>query len=310
MRKEATWKRIRPWTLLVLALVLTAGCATRTAVAPGPAPGAPQPAAATLAQATTAGSGACLRRPDFPGSLTEQYNASIFDAAVFRPCRQFDGLEPVTGRAVMGTFISCWKCGGSGGSCSSKCLDPGFQKMPSDVWVSHGEQVLKHCSQFSDVVLGMQQLQGLPPQENQPPDSWNILVVEVPGPQVLFRPCANPDPTTPGPCGEDFPETYPCYDPNGCADNLLAARLEAHRSWIAGQSFSAWQIPDQWFGYPWTRQGYTYNWSATAESLGGTSEYVIPGGMKIKVCKRLTAAEFCQSSLSEIEAFCDEEEAK
>ena len=139
-----------------------------------------------------------------------------------------------------------------------------------------------------------------------PEQTTALDTVEVPGPQVLFRPCANPDPTTSGPCSEDFPKTYPCYDPNGCADNLLAARLEAHRSWIAEQGFSAWQIPDQWFGYPWTRQGYTYNWNAEAETLVGTSEYVIPGGMMIKVCKRLPATEFCQSSLSEIEALCDD----
>lgn len=247
----------------------------------------------------------CLVRPHFSGDLLEQYNASIFDAAVFRSCRRYGGLEPVDGPAVMGSFISCWRCEDKVGNCSSKCLKPGKQTMPSDVWVSHVDEVLEHCSQFDDVVLGMQQLQGLPPQEGQPTDSWSILVVDVPGPQVLFRPCADPDPTNPGPCGEKFPEEYPCYDPAGCQGVDLEAKMVEHRSWIAGQAFSAWKIPKIRYGYPWTRQGYTYNWSADAATIVGTSEYVIPGGTEIRVCARVTATEFCRSSLAEIEALCE-----
>jgi len=286
MRHERIRYRLGTAVTLVLALV-AGGCAT-TAIAP-----------------PTASDESCLVRPDFPGDLMEQYNASIFDSAVYRPCRQYGGLEPVDGPAVMGSFISCWNCQGSRDNCSSKCLEPGKRTLPSDAWVSHVDQVLEHCSQFDDVVLGMQQLQGLPPQEGQPTDSWNVLVVEVPGPQVLFRPCADPDPTNPGPCGEDFPETYPCYYPDGCEGMDLKKMMEDHRSWTAGHAFDSWQIPDTWFGYPWTRLGYTYNWSADAESIVGTSEYVVPGGTEIRVCARVKASEFCQSSLSEIEALCE-----
>lgn len=286
--------RFRFETVLVAVLALVAvGCATTSA---------PRTTTTGVVRSKTV-EGPCLVRPDFPGGLSQQYAESTFDAAVFRSCRQYAGLEPVDGSAVMGSFISCYQCEkGPSSTCSSKCLEPGQQPMPSDVWVSHVEEILKHCSSFNDPVLGMQELQGLPPQEGQPQDSWNVLVVEVTGPKDLFRPCTNPDPRTTGPCTEDFLDTYPCYDPDGCPGVDLKAKMEAHRSWMAGQAFGAWQVPG---GYPWTRQGYTYNWSPDAPTIVGTSEYVIPGGTVIRVCGRMTASTFCHTNVSVIEALCD-----
>jgi hypothetical protein len=297
MRASISQQRSRCLTAIALTVLLIAaqGCATHGSTAPE-----------TPNAKTKTASESCLQVPGVPGDLMEQYNASIIESAVFRPCRQVDELRPVTGRAVMGSLISCFLCGESGGSCSRKCLDStGEQVMAGDVWVSHGEEVLEHCSQFSDVVLGLQQLLGLPPQLDQPQSSWQMLVVDVPGPQTLFRPCANPDPTTSGPCSEEFPATYPCYDPQGCEGEGLDAKMEAHRAWTAGQAFSSWQIPETWFGYPWTRLGYTYNWNPDAPSIVGTSEYVIPEGTMIDVCTMIPAIEFCAMTPAEVEALCD-----
>lgn len=225
-------------------------------------------------------------------SLEKRYYGSIFDSAIYRSKHQDGDLVPVTGPTVMASFSSCWKCGESDGNCSSKCgYQPGEQQVKYDVWVSHADQVLDFCSVFPEdkLILRMQQLQGLPPKLDQPDDSWKLLVVRVDGPEDLFRPCADPDPTTDGPCTEVFP----CFWPDTTQCNAeQKAEMVAHRSWMAGQAFAAWQVPS---GYPWTRLGYTFNWNRRAPSIVGTSEYVIPGaGPEIQVCGLVTAADFCR----------------
>lgn len=211
-------------------------------------------------------------------SLEALYNAAIFDSAIFRADRQVDDLRRVTGPAVMGSFSGCYQCDCQDcQTCSWICgLQPGRQKTVSDIWVSFSDEILDFCREFSqdELILRMQQLQGLPPQLDRPPESWEFLIVEIDGPEDLFRPCADPDPTTSGPCGESFPEDA----------------SEAHQAWIAGQALFAWQIP---VGYPWTRLGYTYNWNPDAPSIVGTSEFVIPAGTEIEVVDLVTALDYC-----------------
>ncbi len=223
------------------------------------------------------------------------YDAAIVDSAIYRVDRQSNQLWPITGSTAVGSFISCYQCtacyacrtnpaeGSDNGSacpmcstCSSKCVEPGPQPAPSDIWVSPLRQIESFCKTFAadDVVLRMQQLQGLPPNLDQPSDSWKFLLLSLQGPDQLFRPCANDDPTTPGPCLADFgPEA--------------TEQLEA---WIAGQALSSWQLPQ---GYPWTRQGYTYNWNPNAPSIVGTSEYVIPQGTLVNVDALVNAVDYC-----------------
>jgi hypothetical protein len=224
--------------------------------------------------------------------LVALYNKSIYVSAVFRSDRQVSNLRQVTTQnvpVVMGSFVSCQGCNcqGSGGvasGCSSKCcLGAGTRTMPSDVWVSFGDEVVSFCSKFpkEDLILRMQQLQGLPPQLSQPVDSWKFLIVKITSPDQLFRPCANPDPSTPGPCPADFP----------------AGVSTDREAWIAEQALFAWQLytgAPSTGGYPWTRLGYTYNWNPDA-SYVGTSEFVIPDGTQVQVCGVVSAADFCFS---------------
>jgi len=238
------------------------------------------PPAAMIARLEAAGivrpSPDCHQRQE---ALDLIYDQTIFDAAVFRADNEVDPLRAVTGPAILGSLISCDRCDRpSSPTCSSTCrLVPGPRVAPTDIWVSFGDQVQGFYRQFPahEVVLRLQQLQGLPPNLFQPTESWKILVVQVDGPGQLFRPCANPNPTTAGPCTEDFPCDQTCLE---------------HRSWTAGQAFSAWQIPD---GYPWTRLGYTYNWNPSAPSIVGTSEFVIPAGTAIEVIELADATAYC-----------------
>lgn len=276
----------------VVLLAGLAGCATPGGVQKAPASSRPiarllERHHSKLAAAGLSPSGAA-EAPD----LVALYNKSIYVSAVFRADRQVSNLKQVTAQnvpVVMGSFMSCQGCncqnrGSSAGTCSSKCcLGTGMQTMPTDVWVSFGDEVVSFCSKFrrEDLILRMQQLQGLPPQSGQPMDSWKFLIVKVTSPDQLFRPCANPDPSTPGPCPADF----------------VAGVSTQRQAWIADQALFAWQLytgEPSTGGYPWTRLGYTYNWNPDA-SYVGTSEFVIPDDTQVQVCGVVSATDFCFS---------------
>ena len=292
---RSTHLRMGGWLTFAVSVVLLAGlegCAT-----PGPvqkAPAASGPIAKLMARhhsklsaAGVSPSGA-TEAPD----LVALYNKAIYISAVFRADRQVSNLRQVTARnvpVVMGSFLSCQGCncrspGGSAQGCDSKCcLGAGTRTMPSDVWVSFGDEDVSFCGKFprEDLILRMQQLVGLPPQLGQPVDSWKFLIVKVTSPDQLFRPCANPDPSTPGPCPADF---------------VAGVSLE-RQAWMADQALFAWQLytgAPSTGGYPWTRLGYTYNWNPDA-SYVGTSELVIPDGTQVQVCGVVSATDFCYS---------------
>lgn len=208
--------------------------------------------------------------------LNAMYNVAIFDSAIFRASRQDANLDPAHLDNLQATsFVSCYRCDECNqcpdhscdacSTCSAVCRVQGKVPAPSDIWISQIPQLQAFCRELpmQDVILRLQQFLGLPPVLDQPFESWRLLDFTLLETDKLFRPCTDPDPTTTGPCTETFP----------------ASASETHRAWIAGQAFSAWQIPN---GYPWTRQGYTYNWNP-ADSLVGGSEYVVPAGALVEI---------------------------
>lgn len=259
--------------VLVLAVLLlcAAGCAS---------PGRAADARLVVSRPEAAG----VVRAASKTSLDDVYDAAIVDSAVFRAEHEDDDLWPVSGPTDMGSLMSC-DCPGTG--CSSKCaLQSGPQQAPTDIWVSPSAQLAEFCASFpqdltaEQVILKLQQLQGLPPQTDQDPCTWQILQVTVDDPQVpaqFFRPCPEPDPTTYGPCSADFAPGDPQV-------------TDAFAAWMAGQAFSSWQVPN---GYPWTHLGYTYNWDPAASSIVGTSEYVIPQSSPVQVVGQVPAVELC-----------------
>ena len=100
------------------------------------------------------------------------------------------------------------------------------------------------------------------------------MTLEIDGPENVFKPCAEPDPTTRGPCAEVFPVNI----------------AQSHSTWMAEQAFFAWQEPG---GYPWTRLGYTFNWNPQADSIVGVSEYIIAKGTTASMLCKQPAHEFC-----------------
>jgi hypothetical protein len=229
--------------------------------------------------------------PDYP-KMEAIYNATVVNSAVFRARHQVADLWPVSmdETTPMVSFISCNCPDGGGGGCSSKCAlsASGSYPAPSDIWVSRADQVLQYCQSLpqdlaaAEVILKIQQLQGLPPQVNADPCTWQILQLNVGGlkvPEEFFRPCTDPDPRTTGPCKAAFADSDP--------EDL---QLLKFHSWMAGQAFSSWQIPS---GYPWTHLGYTYNWDPKAPSIVGTSEYVIRKKTMVDVTGMVPALPYC-----------------
>lgn len=262
----------RVYGLVVAVLLLGAtGCAS---------PGHSVDARLVVARPEAAG----IVRAETRTSLDDLYDAAIFNSAVFRAEHQDGDLWRLSGPTDMGSLMSC-DCPGSG--CSSKCaLQPGPRKAPTDIWVSPAAQLQEFCASLpqdltaEQVILKLQQLQGLPPQTGQDACTWQILQVTVDDPEVpeqFFRPCPDPNPATPGPCTADFAP----------GDSLVS---DAFAAWMAGQAFSSWQVPN---GYPWTHLGYTYNWDPAASSIVGTSEFVIPQSSPVQVVGQVPAVELC-----------------
>jgi len=283
--------RRRGACLTVLALfVLLEGCATVHKLK-GPS----GPGGSKLEDA-----GMLRRGARTEAKLDETYNKAITDSAVFRADHQVSDLRQVTEQnvpVVMSSFVNCQgcSCGGQDQAawCSKKCcVGKGTQAFSSDVWVAFSDQVAQFCQQFpqQELPLRMQQLLGLPPQLEPPADSWKFVVLKISSPDQLFRPCADPSPSNPGPCPATFPTGVSVQ----------------HQAWMAGQAFFAWQQYDgnpSKGGYPWTRLGYTYNWNP-GTSIVGASEFVIPGGTPVEVCGVVPVTELCAPG-SDPAAYCE-----
>lgn len=153
-----------------------------------------------------------------------------------------------------------------------------------DVWVTAFPELYDFCmgyiekhsqANMSDVGLRIHQLLGLPA------DKVGYTLVELwVKPSDLFRPCPNPD-ITREECDDDFPEET----------------TEEHATWMkqlqAVNNENALKN-EEYGGLPWTRLGYTYDWSPESEDNIGLSEYVVRKGSKVYVQNVHTINAYCQ----------------
>jgi len=186
-------------------------------------------------------------------SLDSLYQLAISDAAVYRA----DHVLPLKAAAAdpegnvrVVTFTS-W----SG-------YHAGTDTITRDIWVTMVPEVRDSCAGFRDgLALRLNQLLGLPPRAGY------TLMVEMTVPLgAVFRPVADPAPTTRYPCGDTIQA--------GCGESFPAGADAAHVRWIADQLLTKWREPE---GYPWTRLGYTYNWHPGSPRYGA-SEYLVRAG--------------------------------
>lgn len=196
-------------------------------------------------------------------SLDARYAAAISDAAVFEP-GEVAPLPAITADSM--TVVS-WVPERYRGSY------PVGQTVGFDwnVWVTAVPQLQERCRTVpydsSAAYLTVQQYLGLPVTTG----ARFIATFRV-ATADLFRPCADPSMTSTA-CGETFPD----------------GTSEAHKAWIATQSLTAYQRPN---GFPWTRLGYTYDWSTPSANVGAF-EYVVKPNGSIRVVAADTPEAYC-----------------
>jgi len=212
--------------------------------------------------------------PGTEPTLEERYQAAVDDAEVAEASEISDMLTAITpdnpeltrdasGRVLMLTWTSY---NGYDAIVGQETM------LGVEVWVTPGGVVKSFCQesglQGAELDLRLEQHLGLPPETGKD----RMVALWVPD-DAMFRPSPDAE-ITDSAASLDFP----------------AGTDQAHMDWIntlKGESYG----PD---GYPWTRLGYTYDWSPDAASEVGASEFVIKKGSMV-VVESVTAQDmYCQ----------------
>jgi hypothetical protein len=156
----------------------------------------------------------------------------------------------------------------------------GDNKVGIYLWVTLVPEVHDSCHHVEgDARLRMIQLLGLPPTVR------NDTMVEMTVPaSALFRPTNDPATNTRFPCGDGIVPH--------CGEKVDSADAQ-HVLWMETTFSTRWQEPD---GYPWTRLGYTYDWSAESRTHYGASEYVLKPGTLVHDAASYPVRRYCAMS--------------
>lgn len=209
-----------------------------------------------------------------PDAILVPYNKAIYDSSVYK----FSNLRPlfpltfdVEKRAKVVSL-------------TDHQYAKGDTTLPVDIWVTAVPEVQTICRGFSgDLSMRLHQLLGLHPARR----FSNFVVISV-NANDIFRPTANPDPTTVLPCSSAIPAN--------CGEAFPDNVTQEHVKWIAQQMLSLYVLSESHLipvGYPWTRLGYTYDWKPGANKYGA-SEYVIRKGSTIKVLEIIPYQTYCR----------------
>lgn len=143
-------------------------------------------------------------------------------------------------------------------------------KALDDIWVTSYQELKDRCKKIpknKSLKRNIQKLLGLPLSKKKK----NFLVIEVESSQ-LIRPCANPD-TQKLKCSAYFPTNI----------------SPMHKGWYNDQKIELYKKGNK---YPWTRLGYTCNWSS-GKCEYGVSEFIIKKGVSITPKNIYSIEELC-----------------
>lgn len=148
------------------------------------------------------------------------------------------------------------------------------------LWVTLVPEVHDSCRhEQNDARMRVIRLLGLPPGVK------NDTMVEMTVPAgALFRPTNDPATSTRFPCGDGIVPH--------CGEKVDSADAQ-HVMWMATTFSTRWQEPD---GYPWTRLGYTYDWSEDSPTHYGASEYVLKPGTVVHDAASYPVRRYCAIS--------------
>jgi len=194
--------------------------------------------------------------------------------------RQLFSLKPKDGRVNLVTYTS---------------YDYPKQNLPTeyhllrDIWVSSEEEIKSICNKWKirgeKLKMRLLQLLGLKPDHKMS----HFVTFSVPIDQV-YRPSANPDPTSLFPCGHN--------EASDCLELLAGGNLTEHQKIMASWLNATMKMGPRSAGYPWTGLGYTYDWNPTSQDNYGVSEYIIKSHSNVTILSLVSDEEYCNQSFS------------
>lgn len=244
-----------------LAVLALAGCGSRAAPPPGP----PTPP------------------PPDPEILIAQ---ALADAAVAEPGEAVDDLVAL----VPGSDELTWEPGAAPGKERVLLVTwttwDGYaeqvgQTVPVDglLWVTAAPEVRDFCRasglQGPELERRLEQFLGL-----RPGTARSHFVEMWVAPADTVRPCPDPEVT----------DTR-CEAADQAADAIIGTH--DHRAWFDGLRATSYGAG----GYPWTRLGYTYDWSPDTPERGA-SELLVPAGARVTVASYTATSAYCAAAVA------------
>lgn len=217
--------------------------------------------------------GACAGTAD---GERDAYFRAIYQSAVYSP----DNIRPLKPlgypiQAVSLTGYPDWAQGREGQQV----------ELGRETWITVEPQLREACRTWRGpgLMAALHRYLGLKPATAEDAAKKRLVLMTIDGPQAngpagigVFRPCANPD-------------------PKAASCDAKAVGPEAYQQWYANLTVASYKVaPDLAdAGYPWTRLGYTYNWTV-GEGPEGAQEYVAPKGTTVTVRGVVRAEDYCE----------------
>ncbi|MDP1876964.1 MAG: hypothetical protein Q8M17_05350 [Actinomycetota bacterium] len=233
--------------------------------------------------------------PTFPASIWSAYRDAIIDSAVARPDEVVTNLlvlSPSDGRTQWKVIDGeQYLLVGQLRGAPFTGVDPGQKfQLPGDRWVSVPRDLAQACAAYKcrrmdDAALDLQlrQIVGLPPDAD-----YDYIIRFWVKPSDMFRPCTDPRVTVrscpeqvaSGSAADPVPSTV------GSTDLASFLWTQANYAWRLPSAFhpkAAVSCAVNWntercYGFPWTRLGYTYDWTPGAADHEGVTEFVAANG--------------------------------
>jgi hypothetical protein len=246
--------------------------------------------------------------PDGHAGLQAQYSNALNDARNVAPDKIYKKLTPIVTEngnliwendivgsrilvaVVAGSYAAAYICADPSGCAGNTCKEGGECAYGYDTWVSVVPELKDFFRHSTPSLLRVIQLMGLPPSYatiGSPNEAKYVMELWV-YPKDLYRPC--PDSAISDfECETDFPTVmFGVVDLNNkvrATEGLPAPVFKTYTAWFNNRARNIYTKTDTSEAYPWTRLGYTYDWSSHDHI--GLSEFVLHGahedGSKISV---------------------------
>lgn len=216
---------------------------------------------------------------DDPAGSARLYQRAIGDAAIASQ----DKVRPLLAIPATDTVTVVTWVGASSQFCANGENQCQYTVGSGGIWVSLDGEVQNKCASWGisgDALRKrLEQLLGLPP--NQPPQYQKTRFVVLSAPSgYLQRPCVGLGDSADG--------------PPTCSVRVKASPAISPLAFVGGQMASSYiDVTSGSPGYPFTRLGYTYDWSPVSADHYGASEFILVPGTVATVKAQMSTDEYC-----------------